>query len=230
MQPDIIIAADGPLSPAAKAFGLYHPGRKNYYGIQAVVEGNFDPQTIKTYFGNEICPGLFAWITPESSKTARVGLAALKNSRAYFDAFMKQQGFIVKEMQAGAIPLFNPQQQLQKDNCYVLGDAAGYVKATTLGGLIPGLKQAEILADCLINQKNYEQEIQPLKRKMRLHLRAQKLLMKFSDQDWDKLVSYVAQPRIQKLFEKYTRDNPIPLVAGILWREPRFFRFLTNWF
>ena len=159
-----------------------------------------------------------------------MGLAALKNSRAYFDAFMKQQGFIVKEMQAGAIPLFNPQQQLQKDNCYVLGDAAGYVKATTLGGLIPGLKQAEILADCLINQKNYEQEIQPLKRKMRLHLRAQKLLMKFSDQDWDKLVSYVAQPRIQKLFEKYTRDNPIPLVAGILWREPRFFRFLTNWF
>ena len=40
---EIIIAADGPLSKVAHAYGFYHPQRQNYYGIQAVVEGKFAP-------------------------------------------------------------------------------------------------------------------------------------------------------------------------------------------
>jgi len=42
ITPDIVIAADGPLSPTAKAYGLYHPKRENYFGVQALVEGKFD--------------------------------------------------------------------------------------------------------------------------------------------------------------------------------------------
>ena len=159
---DLVIAADGPLSPTAKAHGLYHPKRENYFGIQALVEGKFDPAAFKTYFGVKVCPELFAWVVPESSTTARVGLGMRKNSRAYFDTFMKEHGFTVKEIQAGTIPVYHPAQKLHKDNCYLLGDAAGFVKATTLGGLVPGLKQAEILADCINNGKDYEKEIMPL--------------------------------------------------------------------
>src|SRR3989344_5220084 len=228
LKPDLVIAADGPLSPTAKAFGLFHPERKNYFGVQATVEGNFDPHTIKTYFGNQVCPGLFAWIAPESATLARIGLAMLKNSKAYFDLFIQQQGFKVKELQAGTIPLYHPRQKLYQNNCYVLGDAAGYVKATTLGGLIPGLKQAQILADCLVNNKNYQKEIAPLKRKLWLHLQVQKILNQFTDGDWDLLISYVSQPKVERIFQKYTRDNPIPLVAGVLLTEPRFLRFLKH--
>lgn len=225
ITPDIAVAADGPLSPTAKAYGFYHPGRENYYGVQAVVEGNFEPHTIKTYFGNDVCPGLFAWVTPESETTARVGLAMKNNSRKYFDKFMGKNNFTVKEMQAGAIPLYHPKQRLKKSNCYLAGDASGYVKATTLGGIVPGMRQAEILVDCINNGKDYEKEIYPLRKKMRMHLQVQKILEKFSDKDWDKLVSYVSQPKIQKVFEKYTRDNPIPLVSMALVKEPRFLRF-----
>ena len=53
---------------------------------------------------------------------------------------------------------------------------------------------------------------------------------KFSDGDWDHLVGYVAQPKIQKVFERYTRDNPIPLISHVLLREPRFLRFLRYLF
>src|SRR3989338_4515495 len=35
ISPDLVIAADGPLSVTAKAYGLYHPKRENYFGIQA---------------------------------------------------------------------------------------------------------------------------------------------------------------------------------------------------
>ncbi len=223
--PQIIIAADGPLSPTAKAYGFYHPKRTNYYGIQATVEGSFAPDTVKTYFGNDVCPGLFAWIVPESATIARVGLASGKNSKYYFDQFMRKNDFTVKEIQAGTIPLYHPKQKLRKGNCYLVGDAASFVKATTLGGIIPGLKQAEILVECLNQGKDYEKELRPLRREMNLHLRIQRIISRFSDKDWDKLAFYINQPKIKELFERYSRDEPIPLVAKALWKEPRFLRF-----
>ena len=225
IAPDIVIATDGPLSPTAKAYGFYHPERINFYGIQATVEGTFEPHTIQTYFGKDICPGLFAWVVPESATIARVGLATTKNSKHYFDIFMKEHNFVAKEIQAGAIPIYHPQQKLQHENCYLVGDAAGYVKATTLGGLVPGLQQARILADCIINGKNYTKEVKVVRRKMWLHLQVQKIFHKFTDDDWDLLVSYINQPKIQKIFEQHTRDNPFPLVLKSLLKEPRFLRF-----
>lgn len=225
ISPDIVIAADGPLSPTAKAYGLYHPERENYFGVQALVEGKFDPGSFQTYFGVSVCPELFAWVVPESATTARVGLGMRKNSRAYFDKFMKDHNFTVKEMQAGTIPVYHPAQKLHQDNCYLLGDAAGFVKATTLGGLVPGLKQAEILADCIHNNKDYEKAVKPVAKRLKLHLMVRRILDKFSDNDWDKLVSYINQPKVQKVFEKYTRDNPVPLVSMALLKEPRFLRF-----
>ena len=225
ITPDIIIAADGPLSHTAKAYDFYHPEREHYFGVQALVQGNFDVNTYQTHFGEAVCPDLFAWIVPESTTTARVGLAMRKNSKVYFDKFLQQHNFKPLEIQAGSIPVYHPLQQLHKDNCYLVGDAAGFVKATTLGGLIPGLKQAEILADCVINGKDYERESRKLARKLKLHLSVRKILDQFKDEDWDTLVSYMNQPRIQKVLEKHTRENPLPLITKILLKEPRFLMF-----
>ena len=226
INPDLVIGADGPLSPTAKAYGFYHPKRKNYYGVQAVVEGKFDSKKIQTYFGNSVCPGLFAWIVPESPTIARVGVATINNSRSYFDQFMREHNFIAKEIQAGIIPLYHPQQKLHQENCYLVGDAAGFVKATTLGGLIPGLKQAEIMVRSVLGGKDYETEIKPLRRKMKLHLFIHNILNKFSDKDFDRMVKYVKQPRIKKIFEKHTRENPLPILLKAGLKEPRLVYFI----
>ncbi len=226
IQPEIIIGADGPLSPTAKAFGFYHPERINFYGIQATVEGSFEPHTIKTYFGPDVCPGLFAWIVPESATIARVGLATTKNSKFYFDKFMQEHNFKAREIQAGAIPIYHPQQKLRSENCYLAGDAAGYVKATTLGGLVPGLQQAKILTGSIINGKSYEAEITSVRRKMWLHWQLYKIFQKFSDQDWDRLVQYLQRSGVSKVLEQHTRDNPWPLVVKALLKEPRLLGFL----
>jgi len=226
ITPDEVIAADGPLSPTAKAYGFYHDQREHYFGIQATVEGEFEPHTIKTYFGAEVCPGLFAWVVPESDKVARVGVATVKNTKHYFDKFMQQQGFVAKELQAGTIPIYHPGQKLQQENCYVVGDAAGYVKATTLGGLVPGLQQAQILAECLIQGKSYEREIAKVRRKMWLHLKIHQILDKFSDADWDTLVQYIETSGVSKVLEQHTRDNPFPIVLKALLKEPRFLKFV----
>ncbi len=225
VSPDIVIAADGPLSPTAKAFNLYHKDRENFFGVQAVVEGTFEQDTIKTYFGNDVCPGLFAWVTPESKTTARIGLAMKKDSRKYFNKFIETHGFKVKEMQAGTIPLYHPKQILHKGNCYLIGDASSYVKATTLGGIVPAMQQVEIMVNCINNNKDYNKEIAPIRKKMWVHSKIQQVFEKFSDKDWDNLIEYVDQPKIKKVLEKYTRDNPIPLVTHALLKEPRFLLF-----
>ena len=89
-SPDIVIAADGPLSKTAKAFQFYYKKRKNYYGIQATVKGNFNAKSYKTFFGKAICPDFFAWVVPESNNIARVGLASRKKTKLYFNSFIKK--------------------------------------------------------------------------------------------------------------------------------------------
>lgn len=234
IRPNIIIAADGPLSKTAKAFGLYHFERKNYLGIQAVVRGHFQANKYSVYFGRQLCPGMWAWIVPESSTTARVGLFSLKDPRAFFNRWLEINHFKPEVMQAGLVPVYHPKQRLRKSNCYVLGDAAGFVKASTFGGIIPGLKQAKILADCISRSandyktinSNYQREIRSLRGQLWVHLQIRKVLSRFSDADWNRLLLYISQRRIKKVLETYTRDNPFPLVASILLKEPRFLYFL----
>lgn len=230
ISPNIVIAADGPLSKVAKAYGFYQQGRMNYYGVQAVVEGSFEQGKYQAFFGKDICPGLFAWIVPESEKIARVGLATTKKTKFYFDKFIQEKGFQVKEIQAGTIPVYDPKQKLYQDNCYLLGDASSFVKATTLGGIIPGMKQAQILVDCINTGKDYEKEAKSLRRKMDLHLKLRKTFNKFSDSDWDKLFSLVGQEKVQRILKKHTRENPLPILLKALLKEPKLLCFVKHLF
>ncbi|MBI2660085.1 hypothetical protein HYX07_02895 [Candidatus Woesearchaeota archaeon] len=51
------------------------------------------------------------------------------------------------------------------------------------------------------------------------------MLNKFSDEDYDKLLGLMSQEKVKKVLKKYDRDTPIPLVANLLLREPRFLHF-----
>jgi len=225
VESDIVIAADGPLSLTAKAHGFSHGDRKFNYGIQAVVKGNFDSNIVRTFFGKDVCPGVFVWLVPESSTIARVGLATDKDQKHYFDKFMKDHDFEVLEMQAGTIPIYDPGQELQKDNCYLLGDAAGFVKATTLGGIIPGLKQAEILVDCLNSGKDYARELRSLRRRLKLHCGIRNVHEKFTDKDWQRLASCVSNPKVQEVFGSCSRENALKLLTKLVLKEPRMLYF-----
>jgi digeranylgeranylglycerophospholipid reductase len=223
---DIVIAADGPLSNVAKAYGFYHPKRGHNYGVQALVRGNFDSKTVQTFFGKDIAPGVFVWIVPESLTTARVGLATEKDARKYFEKFVKDKNYEILEMQAGTIPIYHPSQELVNDNCYLLGDAAGFVKATTLGGVIPGMKQAEVLVKCLNDSElDYKEELQPIVSRLKLHLKIRKVHDKFSEEDWEKLATYSNNPKVLKLLNTYTRENVTTLFRKIVWAEPRMLYF-----
>lgn len=226
ITPDIVIAADGPLSKVVHAYGFYHPDRKNFIGMQATVQGKFNQQGYQAFFGKNICPGLFAWIVPESAAKARVGVGTFKDTKQYFDAFMKGQGYTALDIQAGLIPVYHPQQKVRSENCYALGDAAGFVKATTLGGLVPGLRQAEIVVDSILNGRDIEKSLKPLRRQLALHRKVHEVIQKMDDQSWERLFRYMTQPRLKNVLERYTRDNPVPLAIAAILKEPRLLSFL----
>ncbi len=230
-QTDIIIGADGPFSETARANNMFSK-RQFYTGLQARIKGKFSKDTYETYFGN-ICSDFFAWIVPESEKTARIGLASRKNTAKKFMRFLKAKNIKNSQIiskQAGLIPIFNKNIKIQDNNVFLIGDAAAQVKATTGGGLVPGLKSAKILADCIINNKNYNKQIKPLKKQLSMHLKVRNTLNKFSDKDWDKLIRTINNEKIKKILHKISRDNPSELALKLIAAKPGLLSYLRKAF
>ncbi len=226
IKSDFIIGADGPSSAVAKAANMNLTN--NYYiGMQAKVKLNMDANAFETYFGKSF-PNFFGWVVPESEDTVRLGLGAIKNTKEYFYKFLEQRTGKKDILcwESGIIPIYNPKQIIQKDNVYLIGDAATQVKATTGGGIIPSLKAAGTLCDCILNNKDYNKEFKKRSGKeLSLHLKIRNVLNKFSDKDYNYLLKLMNQEKIKKILKKYDRDTPIPLVLNLLLREPRFLFF-----
>jgi len=220
---DYIVGADGPSSAVAKAAG-FNSQEKFYIGMQAKVKLKSDTEAFETHFGNNF-PNFFGWVVPESEDVVRLGLGAEHNTKDYFYKFLEEKtgskNIICWE--SGLFPMYNPKKIIQKDNVFLIGDAATQVKATTGGGIIPSFKAAQTLCDCIVNKKDYNKEFK--RKELFLHLKIRDTLNKFSDKDYDYLLSLMNQNRIKKTLKKYDRDTPIPLVLSLLLKEPRFLKF-----
>jgi len=226
IKTDIVVGADGPYSAVAKSAGIGSNSR-HYIGMQAKVKLKMDISSFETCFGADF-PDFFGWVVPESEDIARLGIGCFENAQQYFYKFLKSRtgGADIICWESGLIPLYNPNKIIQKDNVYLIGDAATQTKPTTGGGIIPSLKAAQTLCDCIINKKNYNKEFKKQSgRELLLHLKIRNVLNKFTDKDYDMLLSLMNKNHVKKILKKYDRDTPIPLVANLLLREPRFLYF-----
>lgn len=231
IKTDVVVGADGPYSAVAKAAKM-DSNSKNYIGMQAKVKLRMDTSAFETYFGSDF-PNFFGWCVPESEEIVRLGIGCFENAQGHFYKFLKNRTGKKDVLcwESGLIPLYNPKKIIQKDNVYLIGDAATQVKATTGGGIIPSLKAAHTLCDCITNKKDYNKEFKRHSGKeLLLHLKIRNLLNKFSDKDYDKLLNLMSQEKVRRILKKYDRDTPIPLVANLLLKEPRFLYFLKMFF
>ncbi len=226
IKADIIVGADGPCSAVAKAAGI-DLNSKKYIGMQAKIKLDMDATSFETYFGSDF-PEFFGWCVPESENVARLGIGCFGNAQASFYKLLKKRTGKkdVLRWESGLIPLYDPKKAIQKNNVYLIGDAAAQVKATTGGGIIPSLEAAQTLCDCIVNNKDYSSEFKKKAgRGLFLHLKIRDLLNKFSDSDYDKLLGLMAQEKVRKILKKYDRDEPMHLAANLLLKEPRFLYF-----
>lgn len=228
---DILIGADGPNSKVShiinKEILKQHP-TPLYYGAQATVKGKFQPHTYQVYLGS-ICPEFFLWVVPENEKYARIGLATKQTPHVYFNAALEKLGYTaidITERQGGLIPCYNPHIKVQGEdafkNVYLIGDAATIIKSTTGGGIVPHLEAAKILVDCIVHNKDFNTELK--RKKIWLHLFIRKFLDQFSDAEYNDLIATFKSAQIQKILEKYSRDNLLKLLFH-LSMQPRLLSF-----
>jgi len=134
----ILVGADGPNSSVARVSGIELP--KNILSaVQVNVKSNFDPDTVELWFGSDIAPGLFAWVVPESSNKARVGLAADINPNKFFDRFFKKRiGNVKSDGRIGDAIRYGLIKKSVAENVLLVGDAACQIKPFSAGGLVYG--------------------------------------------------------------------------------------------
>ncbi|MFH1063927.1 MAG: NAD(P)/FAD-dependent oxidoreductase [Candidatus Woesearchaeota archaeon] len=223
LSADTLVGADGPNSIVSKYIGNKKP--KFLVGTQARVKMPVDKDTYSVYFGDEF-PGFFGWVVPENDEVARVGVAARKNSNKAFNHLMRKIGkHKILERQGGLIPVYDPFITLQQGSNYVIGDAATQVKATTGGGLVPGMKAAEGLARSIIDKTDYGSEIRSVNRELWMSLMLRKMLDRFNEKDYNQMISMLKSKEMQKILNEEDRDNPTKILFKTLLNKPESLLF-----
>jgi len=125
------------------------------------------------------------------------------------------------------IPIHNKKVILQKKNVFLVGDAATQVKATTGGGIIPGLIGAECLADSIINKKDYAKESKNrLGMSLWLHLKLRNIMDKFDEKQWNNLINIFSRKENKKVIGETSRDNIPKILLKLLINEPKLLYFI----
>ncbi len=220
LHTDYLIGADGPNSKVSQYLNTNK--RQHIIGLQARVEKKVESNVVDFWLGM----GEFAWSVTESGTISRVGLVDRKDLNNKFKELLRRFGGKVIERQGGIIPIYDPGQAIQNKGILTIGDAAGQVKATTYGGIIPGLIAAEELGKSLKDyEKNYKKR---MKKELDLALRIRKMMNNFTAEDYNELVGYFSQNKIKKIIAEEDRDFPSRFIFKILLKEPRFFKFATK--
>ncbi|MBI5393420.1 NAD(P)/FAD-dependent oxidoreductase [Candidatus Woesearchaeota archaeon] len=236
-KPDFLIGADGPNSSIAK---IINPTAKikYYIGKQAVIKNNYEKDTFQVYLGNDVAPKFFGWSVPENEDFSRIGVATIEPPSKYFDILLEKikqkTNFEQKNVisyQGGLIPIYDPKfkvsmyDRINNMQLAIIGDAALHVKATTGGGIIPGMRAAIPLTEHILKKKSYESGLTQINRELKLHLLLRNTLNKFTNKDYDDLLALLKNPRLKEELHKTDRDSSTKLIMKLLIKEPRLLRY-----
>jgi len=219
-----VVIATGHETMLHKFFGLDAPKRfisTAQYEIKGATVGGY----VELYVGS-IAPGFFAWVIPVSDDTARVGVGVLAgNVHEHMEAFLKRlkkegrfkekNKVLVKS--GGLIPLYDPGLKLEKNSAYLVGDAAGQVKATTGGGVMIGCLAAKALARAAHEGGSYEHKLEAINKELYNHLLIRNVINKFGDEQYEHMVEFLNKPEIKKIIEeKGDMDFVGPLMEAVM--------------
>lgn len=225
VKTDCVVGADGPNSLVARSAGIFGE-RKFVVGHQARVKlkDKVDPNVVEFFLdeGNYI-----GWLVPEDDKIVRLGVASHQGTDKSFKDLIKKRNGKVLGWQSGAIPVYDPGLKIEKNNVFLVGDAATQVKATTYGGIIPGMNAADALRNRILEGSSYTKSVKKgIGKSLRMHLMVRKIMNKFSEKDYNDLIDLCGSDVVKKLIYEHDREYPVKLLMSLAVKEPRFLKFL----
>jgi geranylgeranyl reductase family protein len=217
---DMIVGADGPLSSVAKSAKIFG-NRKFISGFQVRAKyPNLEEGTTIIHLNL----GEFSWIVPEDDKVARIGVIGVNGPKLVSDYQKLIKDATIIEHQSGIIPLYNPKQQLRKDkeDIFLLGDAATQVKATTYGGIIYGILAAGYLAE---NKDSYKKRFnEKLGKDLWMSLKMRDLMNHMDDTQANELIDIFEKQTNSKVLSENSRDFPSKFIVQLLMKEAKLWK------
>ena len=212
-----VIGADGVHSAVARALG--RPSLPTVSNLQAQVslpEGA-DPGVSQVWFAPPRTP-YFYWCIPDSPRTAVVGLAIqdAAEARRALDAFLQERNLEPIAYQAARTPLYapgrSPRARVGETEVFLVGDAAGQVKATTVGGTVTGLRGARAATRAILGSSS-DRALPRLDRELLLHWLLRRVLNRFREEHYTALL-WSLNERLHRLLRFNNRDQ----LTGALWQ------------
>jgi len=219
-----LVGADGVGSQVARVASRADPRRAAVWQARVALPPQTDQHTVRVWFHKDSTLYFF-WLIPESKQTGVVGLVGenRKQAKDNLEQFVEAHGFEALSFQAADVALYHPDRQvriqLDGSQAFLVGDAAGQVKATTAGGVVTGLRGARAMAGALLRNKMGE-ELRGLRRELGLHYLVRSLLNRFSDSDYDDLLDMLGASA-KGVLQAYTRDELLGAFFKLLLAQPR---------
>ncbi len=227
IEAEKVVLATGYATNLHKAFCLSGPEKFISTSQYEIVGTKVDTDFVELYMGS-VAPGFFAWVIPVCEGTARVGIGILdapESTHYYMEAFLKRlkkenrfkSDNKVVHKSGGVVPLFEPNLTVAHDNAYLVGDAAGQVKASTGGGVMIGGLAAKALARAIHEGTNYESLLIDINKELSNHLLIRKVINKFGDEQYGHMIDFLNKPQIKKIIEeKGDMDLVGPLMESVM--------------
>jgi flavin-dependent dehydrogenase len=220
-----VVGADGVRSRVARSLGQTRRPVVTVLQARIATPPSSDPGVGKVWFLPRETQ-YFYWLCPESAHFASVGLVDTnpREARVKLDRFLADRGMQPLEYQSALIPLYTPDprpaQRLSNADVMLIGDAAGQVKVTTIGGSVSGLLGARAAVRALANRRSYLTELRGLERELRLHWRIRALMNHFREHEYDMLL-HLLGGKVGKLLSIHNRDQMAAAVWPIVTVQPR---------
>ncbi len=219
-----VVAADGAFSRVARQAGW--PPLPTVSLIQARVQLPKDlaPDTARVWFRPEQTP-FFYWLIPESEGHGVLGLIGEDGpqTRRRLARFLEERGLEPTEFQAARTPAYQgwvpPSRRVGGGEVFVVGDAAGHVKLTTVGGVVTGVRGAVGVAQTIATGR-FSPELRRLRRELAVHLLIHRSLRRFRQADYSLLLDLLG-PRARHVLATHTRDTAAAIILRLCLTEPR---------
>jgi flavin-dependent dehydrogenase len=221
-----LIGADGANSDVARAAGVHRTERVAIHQARVPLPTDQRADTVRVWF-DRASTRFFFWLIPESSQMGAAGLIADTPEQAQraLGQFLSAHELTPIAYQSAWVPLhaFGVRSSVSMDGGRVLlmGDAAGQVKTTTVGGMVSGMRGAAAAARSLLHQSAYGDELRPLSRELNAHALVRAVLDGFTDEDYDRLLRSLNR-RGGHVLGRYHRDDLTAIIWRLLPAQPRW--------
>ena len=219
-----VVGADGAASRVARAAGW--PAQTTVPLVQAIVQlpKGMPADTTRVWFVPQDTP-YFYWLIPESPTQGVLGMIGEdgRETRRALEGFLEKRQLTPLEYQAAKIPIYTRwspiRRRLAGGEVYLVGDAAGHVKATTVGGIVSGFRGAQGVAEAILNG-GPGRRLRALRRELDLHMLVRKAIHTFSQAHYSSLVDLL-HGAAQRDLEVYTRDEADKILWHLCLHQPR---------